>query len=106
MKAALAAALAALAVLAAPLAQADNYQDMMFLKMLERHDIQARTMGIPWGHGVCADLDAGLSAVEEVGIVYRATDWDFTWDHAEWFVAIAITVYCPWNSTVEGNTYA
>ena len=95
-----------------PSAHADNAQDVVFLALLEEHGIQGNVLGIPWAHRVCDNTDAwqasgyplGSALVTEVNRVYAETDRYFTRDSAEWFVAISVVTYCPWNNPSSGGS--
>ena len=99
------------AVTASP-AQAINQQDVQFIQLLDSHGITANGLRTQWGHGICTDLtnhySVGWTQVDAfhyaVNSVYHNTAANFTANDSMWFVASAVTVYCPWYDPTGGST--
>lgn len=92
MKLAIAAALAATALLGAPVASADNIDDQ-FLSQLEQAGIIPGPNAISGAQQVCDLVWSGVSPYEVSNAVMQSNP--MTWMQSKVMVALAIANYCP-----------
>ena len=97
-KAVVIAGVLAAGITCAPLAQANN-QDQMFIAFLDSHGVSARlpdmNNAVQSGHMACQDLAAGKSMVDVELDVSEANPPGISRADASWVVAAAKKAFCP-----------
>ena len=96
-------AAAAIAVIAAPPAVADTYQDASFLELAAQHGFNSTSGGVDLinqAHGVCDGLDAVPTSWYNINVAAEAIahfNPMLTSHGAQEFVSVAVASYCPRN---------